>query len=665
MSIQNSPDNIQQVFGDSYEAGSDGKPVISQPKPNEKPSGSMENYVGYLVQLNDKVYLKTLGNAKLELDLKTTVDISAFNNKIITVTGAQVDGTIVNAVIIGSVPETAKRKKQDIDTTLKDLANATREFLNQYKPTVKNLLTARPGYKFSNGSITKTHAIVAVVEHKVDLSVLTENERLPDNYKGYDVEVVTASPKNMLRYKLATDNSSLKPLAKKLEISFFESLVTPTETEAALLERGAITINYTPPPNVQLDEVEEAMTLICHVSPEGGWKTLGPFLSDTTEHLQIAMYDFSAPQLFDTLKEVAGNGASLKLVYDGNPASGVGKDNKADDVTEDKIIKGISKIAGSNFEYVKAWKGKGGFCYNAYHIKVAVRDQKSFWLSSGNWQTSNQPNVDFTNNVADIPKYNREWNVVINNTRLAKIFHEFIQWDFQQSQNKPEDALMESFALPQLYISEDFEEVGRSYQLFPPHKFTFAGNNKLRVQPVLTPDNYIEHALKVIRSAKKTLFFQNQYITIPAELTEEYSELLDELAKKTNSTKIDCRIILRKTYSEDDKNEILSNLQAKGFNMSKVKFMANTHTKGIIADGEIIMLGSHNWSGSGVQFNRDASLVIYNAQVAQFYQDVFEHDWQKRTIRERTESEIIPVPSTEAALLESNLVPLDWSEYFD
>ena len=27
----------------------------------------------------------------------------------------------------------------------------------------------------------------------------------------------------------------------------------------------------------------------------------------------------------------------------------------------------------------------------AYHIKVAVRDHSTFWLSSGNWNNSNQP----------------------------------------------------------------------------------------------------------------------------------------------------------------------------------------------------------------------------------------------------------------------------------
>ena len=34
-----------------------------------------------------------------------------------------------------------------------------------------------------------------------------------------------------------------------------------------------------------------------------------------------------------------------------------------------------------------------GLLASAYHIKVAVRDGAAIWLSSGNWQSSNQPDV--------------------------------------------------------------------------------------------------------------------------------------------------------------------------------------------------------------------------------------------------------------------------------
>ena len=48
----------------------------------------------------------------------------------------------------------------------------------------------------------------------------------------------------------------------------------------------------------------------------------------------------------------------------------------------------------------------------------------------------------------------------------------------------------------------------RAPQLFPPLRL----NRVVNVQPLLTPDNYAENALKLIQSAQKSVWFQNQYI---------------------------------------------------------------------------------------------------------------------------------------------------------
>jgi phosphatidylserine/phosphatidylglycerophosphate/cardiolipin synthase-like enzyme len=218
-----------------------------------------------------------------------------------------------------------------------------------------------------------------------------------------------------------------------------------------------------------------------------------------------------------------------------------------------------------------------------------------------------------------------------------------------------------------MYLPEaepEVREVSR-YMLFQPKKFVFTKTRPVKIQPVLSPDNYLEEGLKIIKSATKTLYFQNQYIKINADVTPEYEELLNELKDKTNDDSIDCRIILR-TQRTDDTRLMLDNLQAYGFNMAKVKVMTNTHTKGIIADSEVVMIGSHNWSNAGVQFNRDASLVIYNEGVAQYYQDVFMHDWDRRTQKKHDEeSVIIPDTGTETALMADNVTKLDWKAYLE
>ena len=43
---------------------------------------------------------------------------------------------------------------------------------------------------------------------------------------------------------------------------------------------------------------------------------------------------------------------------------------------------------------------------------------------------------------------------------------------------------------------------------------------------------------------------------------------------------------------------------------------------------EVVLLGSHNFTNQGVQVNRDASLLIKHAGIAQYYERVFLHDWE-------------------------------------
>jgi hypothetical protein len=40
------------------------------------------------------------------------------------------------------------------------------------------------------------------------------------------------------------------------------------------------------------------------------------------------------------------------------------------------------------------------------------------------------------------------------------------------------------------------------------------------------------------------------------------------------------------------------------------------------------VVGSQNWSGQGVSTNRDASLIIHNADAAKYLRQIFDHDWK-------------------------------------
>ena len=70
--------------------------------------------------------------------------------------------------------------------------------------------------------------------------------------------------------------------------------------------------------------------------------------------------------------------------------------------------------------------------------------------------------------------------------------------------------------------------------------------------------------LELVKSAKNKIYFQNQYIKPRENCDPLFSNLINELINKSQDPKIDCRIILRGGY---DDNELLSSLKAVGFEM--------------------------------------------------------------------------------------------------
>ena len=225
---------------------------------------------------------------------------------------------------------------------------------------------------------------------------------------------------------------------------------------------------------------------------------------------------------------------------------------KADDLTEKQVTTGLKRVGRDRFENAFARVGAGRTFASAYHIKVAVRDRKAFWLSSGNWQSSNQPDIDFLDADADvalIPRFNREWHVVVENAALAKAFQVYLEHDFKTASAPIDEAGAVPVTRPDLLIPVDEflrEEAGGSIEVFAPRKFTFTTAQPLTVQPILTPDNYLEVVLKLLRKKPQhRLYFQNQSLNPVLDPTPEFKELMQRLADYSQDATLDVRLIFR------------------------------------------------------------------------------------------------------------------------
>lgn len=521
------------------------------------------------------------------------------------------------------------------------LAAAKAEFLGR-----ADVLAVRLGYVFENGWITTAPALVVTVRQKRAVSDLRERQvpPLPSTYRGLPVEVTNPSLEDLIL--------AARGPAVATEV-FGRSDVTRDE------------IKYFPPGTPLSRQTNQPMRVVAHVSPDAGWAQLQPFLSQAKKQLTVGMYDFGAPHIVDAVAALADAASFKKLTLVMQRGESVGTGTKADDLTDDAVVDRLSNALGTRFR--NAWVKKGpvnGWISSSYHIKVAVRDSKAFWLSSGNWQSSNQPAADPLSEQPPVRKwlseYNREWHAIVEHPGLASTLEAYLLHDFTENPGPAPDEI----ALPDLFVPESFflptpAEQQAPFQYFAP----FDEQRAFTVVPLLTPDNYHETVLALINEAEEELLIQNQTFNAPKPNHLQLRELIDAVLKKQRDG-VKVRVIFRVLFAPTAR-EMLSALQDFGFDMADFKVQKGCHTKGIIVDRRKVLLGSQNWSNDGVSVNRDASLLFDDAPLAEYFGRIFDHDWSVLA-RQDIGSEMLPIElATGADATPDGMVRLTWKDYLE
>jgi hypothetical protein len=513
-----------------------------------------------------------------------------------------------------------------------------------------NVVAVRGGYKFVDDWITRTPAVIVAVDRRVD--GLPASEQVPAVLSnGMPTDVAIADPIERLARAASPEAASAVRRARE-PLLIDQVQGDGLEDEA---EEAVPVITYEPPTGASLDPVTGAMTVTCHVSPEAGWLVLRPFIEGTREDVVLGMYDFTAPHIYHAVRSLLRDSDVVWRQtlgpHESLPSDDDSDSTKAGDLTESSIIEGLGRVAEARFENAFARVGKGRTFASAYHIKVAVRDRSATWLSSGNWQSSNQPAMDLFDANADrnqIVRFNREWHMVVEHAGLAGKFRRYLEHDLETARGAPEVAEEAVEMLPELLIPVDElieeEKAAVGLEVFPPARFVFTKADPLTIQPILTPDNYLGIVLDLLRTRpKKRLYFQNQSLNPVKEPTPEWAELLHLLADYSNDPSLDVRMIIRDIGPIRKK---LDSLLAAGFNTERLRVQPGCHTKGIVIDSSTVLIGSHNWTNQGVQANRDASLLIRNEEIAGYYERVFLHDWE-RLARKRIRPAATPIPVTD------------------
>lgn len=512
--------------------------------------------------------------------------------------------------------------------TLDEIARLIPAHADVFK--VRGVFSVRPGYLFRDGWITREPAIVLTVDRNAtDLS-------LPTEIQGIPVDVRRATPIEQLRFEKPAQFARLAGHRLEWRGGAFPELDPAGLPMAADMPRGPAetgvgpakpNIPYSGPGGVNLSQVTNTFTITCSASPDAGWLTLKPFLSTVSSHLTVGLYDFTSQHILETLTQALQGGKGLTLTLDNPPRNPTA--DQTDSQTRQTLQETMGDAAHLAWALVQTNTQVPEWIFpTAYHIKVAVKDGQSFWLSSGNWNNSNQPDIDPINdpigsaNVA--AKSDRDWHVIVEHPGLAQTFEAYLRHDYEVASTVEGGPAGEGLAAEiKATAPEEFAVPAPTpVTYFPP---LVIQNTSMTVQPLLTPDNYHSFMRDLIQSAETSLYVQLQYIH-PSDLPEDadFAGLIAAVVQKITAGK-DVRIILSQYQAS---NGWLEKLQAAGVDMGIVRLQNGVHNKGFVVDGKVVALGSHNWSGDGALRNRDASLIIYNEQVAQYFQSIFLHDWE-------------------------------------
>ena len=370
---------------------------------------------------------------------------------------------------------------------------------------------------------------------------------------------------------------------------------TDTADDWVILFRGA---SYHAPETFSASGIVTAF-----VSPDCSFAILQQEIATAAASLCINLYEFTSPDLQELVFDALNRGVEVQLLLDGSPVGGISDDELC---IAAEIQERGGEVRFSDDPFIN-------------HAKYVIIDDRKTVLMSENWKRTGVP---FDNSFG-----NRGWGILIHDTEIARYFKAVFAEDFQRANEYATDAELRGCSVTRKVLQ------GRYVPIFEP----LAVNCDFTVIPVLAPDSALcdKTILGMISSAQECVYVQQfSARRVWGEDVSPYIAAIIAAARRGCAVKV----LLDSKYLEGENNndELVSwlNERASAENLSLEARLADlgslglakVHNKGLIVDGEKVLICSLNWNANSV-YNREAGVIVENADIAGYYEQVFFHDW--------------------------------------
>ena len=365
--------------------------------------------------------------------------------------------------------------------------------------------------------------------------------------------------------------------------------------------------------------------LLAYASPDSTFAVTKRLLDSARDSIVIGIYDFHADYVKETLKLAMRRGVSVSLMLD---------TNSADEATV------FDELAALGAECVRAPSSSSGnpikYFGNA-HEKIIVVDRQIVMIQSGNWSENSIPfNEGDGVVIGSFATGNRDMGIAVHSAELATFFADLVARDMRLAQGLPPDVVLPPDAVTTTTASPAAEIF---FEAAPPaipvvlfKSLTITPDTPVRITPVVTPENFHTTARAFLRSASTSLRIQQQYIRGGQSAVEEMLSEID--TARSNHADLVIRIIVSpKFLFGANRTNFLDAMDRFGLEFDEhwrflsPQHFVHCHNKLIVVDDEKVLLGSQNWSTTGVKSNREASLLVEHAAIAAYFAEIFDADW--------------------------------------
>lgn len=390
----------------------------------------------------------------------------------------------------------------------------------------------------------------------------------------------------------------------------------PTLPELRLMPRQCRLQEYTPQP---VPAFAIADQFIAYASPEATYAVTRRLLAAARHTILIGIYDFTAPYVRDLLVAAVQRGVRVSVMLDLDQRKG------EPELWADLLAQGCVGVPAPSCANAEARY------FPSCHEKVIVVDAAWTLVQSGNYSEASIPlNPTDGGDPAQFVPGNRDMGLAVHSAPLAAFFTGVLTGDMQLERAAPPGrGLAEPPAEPGIALTAT-----RPPQI-PPTRFPsrrFRPRRPIPVQPVLSPDNYMQVIPGLLAAATRSIAIEQQYIRgdQPAIRT-----LLGAIrTARSQRPALQVRIVLARPYgAPDPANADLAALAECDLRLgAHVRYLnpayfVHCHNKLLLVDGRRVLVSSQNWSDFAVTRNREAGLLVDYAPLARYYQGIFDLDW--------------------------------------